>query len=163
MIIQSDEFDEVIMDEPKQPKTRKKIIIIAVVVLVLLFAVGYNVYGMMLGYPAHSRYESLCADAQSVYMAAEMWVEDGNTLTTHRARMDKEEDAFSVYLHQYCGKESGWYVLVCDAEGNPDYALYSRKKISDKRMNRPDRDEEMKRLRSPLWHTYAIGCYPEET
>lgn len=155
------EQDELLPDETEQPKIRRKTIVIAVSVLAVLFVIGYYVYSCMLGYAAHSRYETLCVQAQIIYAAAEAWEQQGNSLTTHISKFKTEGNYFSFFLQGYCDYD-GWYAIVCDAEGNLDYVLYSREKIKEKRMQKPDRDEEMKRLRSPVWHTYAIGCYPEE-
>lgn len=136
--------------ENAQKKKFCKIAVIALLVIVIIIA---EAYVSAFRYTAHSKYETLQGNAKSVWYSAKLWQEDGHDLKTQSGKLTDAE--FSKYF-----SDDKYYAIVCDKQGNLQYALYSKKKI--KNLNLPDREKEFEKLNNPFQADSAVGSYPPE-
>ena len=134
-----------------QKKQNRKKFIKILIWCVLIFAVMMGIFRTMLGYVAGSQFQTLEVKAKTVYNASESWQKDGHTLTTSSGKCT--DAPFSEYF-----SDDDYYAIVCDEQGNLQYALYSHRKI--KNLNQPDEMEEYQKLNFPVLCWYAVSSYP---
>ena len=134
-------------------KSNYKKLVIFIISLLALFGIGLGLCNIAIGYTAHSRYETLLCRAEIVYNASENWQEEGNRLETSSGNL--RNAPFSKYV-----SDEGYYAIVCDEQGNLQYALYSVKKI--KTLSQPDKEQEYRKLKNIFQRNSAVAVYPPE-
>lgn len=143
-------------------RKRRKILGIFGMILLILAFLGWWMTGEMIGYTAHSKYETLCARARDVYKATNAWEADGHTLTVYNGRMDGGEE----WNRKYYTAAMGYYAIMQDADGDVRYVLYSFRPIDERYLSTPpDPQEQQKLLKSHFRfrRDRAVGVYfPDE-
>ncbi|MBR0483332.1 MAG: hypothetical protein IJJ69_00955 [Oscillospiraceae bacterium] len=119
-----------------------------IVIFLIILLLGWCAY---LRYYARLNFSSLEVKAKTVYYASQVWQKDGHTLTTSSGTCT--DAPFSEYF-----SDDNYYAIVCDEQGNLQYALYSHKEIRN--LNQPDGMEEYQKLNLPVLCWYVVGSYP---
>ncbi len=134
--------------------------------LIPALAIGMIVVESMLGFVANARVNSINATAHSVYDAAVQWQyeQDENGLPSALetqivdCSLPAEKGSFAAYLQDMTAIEE-YCAVICDKDGNVQYALYAKIPITENQLT-PMTLEEQRRIESSLFtRGQAVGCY----
>lgn len=122
---------------------------------------------LYLRYHAKGRYSRLSAAAKTVGLAAEEWLSEGHSPAELAGEhCVAEQDAFGAYLNGLESpylRENDHYAVVCGADGQVRYVLYSFSRIADSDPERPpvtDMFTSVHTLQIPLFWRFTVVCYP---
>ncbi|HAG13114.1 MAG TPA: hypothetical protein DCG49_04540 [Ruminococcus sp.] len=138
-------------------------------VLLFLFFCGVSVLYSMIHYVAHSKADTLNAEARDVWAAASQWctdcreneipVEPGTYIGCFTDEVT-DADTLAAAIRQYAPSEKPhWYAVVIAPSGKIQYTFYKAEKITETDLTPMSKEQQIAYLSTLTHQKDAVGWY----